>query len=65
MKGGKTTSLFDPFAVTNAMVKDVRDEMIKKVDKEGTEADKRLVRALIENGDARGLLTLLLKLDQP
>ena len=47
------------------VVQAVKEELPKKVDKDGTDADKRLVRALIEKGDARGLLTMLLKLDQP
>lgn len=65
LKAEKTTSFFPPFGVADTVVKQLRDEIIKKVDKEGTEADKRLVRALIEDGNARGLLSVLLKLDQP
>ena len=61
----RTTSFFRPFGISDIVITTVRDEIIRKVDRDGTEADKRLVRALIQNSDSRGLLTMLLKLDQP
>jgi hypothetical protein len=65
LNGGRTSSFFRPFNVADVVVKEVRDQILNKVDRDGTEADRRLVRTLIQDGDARGLLTVLLRLDQP
>jgi hypothetical protein len=46
------------------VVKTLRDQILADVEKNGTDAEKRFVRALIEDGDTRGLLTLVLKLAQ-
>jgi hypothetical protein len=64
VKAGTTTSFFRPFEISDAVVKELRDQLIQKVDREGSENDKRLIRTLIQNGDARGMLTLILRLAQ-
>src|SRR5262249_21299204 len=59
-----TTTFIDPFVGENLVVKAVKHGIIKKVDKEGTAADRKLVRQLLQVGDAQGLLEWILIFDQ-
>jgi hypothetical protein len=59
-----TTTFIEPFTAANLVVKAVKDGLIKKVDKEGTAADRKLVRQLLQDADARGLLEWILIFDQ-
>jgi hypothetical protein len=63
--GGPTTSTFRPFTAADVVINASREQILKDVDRTGTEAEKRLVRALIQSGDARSLLAALLKMAQP
>lgn len=62
---GRTTSFFKQFTGSDIVLNAVKDELEKKID-EWKDADaRRTARGLIRSADTRGLLTLILQMDQP
>jgi hypothetical protein len=62
IQAGPTSSFAGPFTATNIVMAAVKDEVLKNV--KGDNNKERIVRRLIEDADARGLLTFLLQVDQ-
>jgi hypothetical protein len=62
---GPTTSFFKQFTGSDIVLNAIKDELEKKID-EWKDADaRRTARTLIRAADTRGLLTLMLQMDQP
>jgi hypothetical protein len=62
VQAGATSSFVKPFTAANIVIAAVKDEILKNVN--GDDNKEKIVRALIEEADARGLLTFLLQLEQ-
>src|SRR5262249_48390024 len=60
----KTTSPFAVFTGANLVIDLVKDAVLEEIDKGNDETAKKVVRRLIENVDAKGLLEFMLKWEQ-
>src|SRR5262249_43440910 len=65
VQAGTTTSLFAPFEGADLIIGVVKDALIAEIDRGNDDEAKKLVRNLIARADARGLLTLVLRVRQP
>jgi hypothetical protein len=61
----RTTSVFKPFEGADVIIGLVKDALIAEIDRGKDDEAKKLVRDLIARADARGLLTLVLRVRQP
>jgi hypothetical protein len=59
----KSTGVFKAFGATNVVIDKIKDKIIEQVDKNGTETDRKTVRTLINDGDAKSLLVWILNND--
>jgi hypothetical protein len=65
IQNGRTSSIFPQFTGSDLVLAAVKDDLEKRVE-DWQDADaRRAARALIRSADTRGLLTLILKVDQP
>jgi hypothetical protein len=63
-KSEDTTSDFSPFSAFDLLLKLGGNEIRRKVEQDGSETEKELVRQLIKRADGRRLLILVLRIDQ-